>query len=289
MYGDAGNAPEPSIDYCIALFIRKIFQNRRCAAHPKLAHPYAGCETDDSDRYPCSIPRHLEPFSAACTASLRARRIGSYCLHARSLCNLTEKGSRQAFRTAALATLRLLAVLDVLSASARLASAAVRNAWVSLAPVSPRRAVPGILMLQIQTDAQEGFPVHHYATLRAAPAHRYRPCRVRADGSLQRGGLPGDQIRRPRSDGPDCRPISSAEPPYLVALPIAALQAARATRRPLQTHCQARLPASRSNNQRVPPCARPQAAPELQARLENRCRRSRGARERLYEKPPALR
>src|SRR5260363_3328 len=139
MYGDAGNAPEPSIDYCIALFIRKIFQNRRCAAHPKLAHPYAGCETDDSDRYPCSIPRHLEPFSAACTAS------------------------------------------------ARLASAAVRNAWVSLAPVSPRRAVPGILMLQIQTDAQEGFPVHHYATLRAAPAHRYRPCRVRADGSLQRG------------------------------------------------------------------------------------------------------
>src|SRR5260363_18741 len=246
MYGDAGNAPEPSIDYCIARFIRKIFQNRRCAAHPKLAHPYAGCETDDSDRYPCSIPRHLEPFSAACTASLRARRIGSYCLRARSLCNLTEKGSRQAFRTAALATLRLLAVLDVLSASARLASAAVRNAWVSLAPVSPRRAVPGILMLQIQTDAQEGFPVHHYATLRAAP-------------------------------------------PYLVALPIAALQAARATRRPLQTHCQARLPASRSNNQRVPPCARPQAAPELQARLENRCRRSRGARERLYEKPPALR
>src|SRR5260364_154522 len=157
MYGDAGNAPEPSIDYCIALFIRKIFQNRRCAAHPKLAHPYAGCETDDSDRYPCSIPRHLEPFSAACTASLRARRIGSYCLRARSLCNLTEKGSRQAFRTAALATLRLLAVLDVLSASARLASAAVRNAWVSLAPVSPRRAVPGILMLQIQQTRKRDF------------------------------------------------------------------------------------------------------------------------------------
>src|SRR5260363_109131 len=130
MYGDAGNAPETSRDYCFALFIPKTFHNRRCAAHPKLAHPYAGCETDDSDRYPCSIPRHLEPFSAACTASLRARRIGSYCLRARrigsyclrarSLCNLTEKGSRQAFRTAALATLRLLAVLDVLSASARL-------------------------------------------------------------------------------------------------------------------------------------------------------------------------